>query len=1585
VKGLAVHAHFVATYPNGRVRGLVVWASACATLASALVVVGEVEPAPAVVKPPVVREAPDAASAVEAARRQGSQVEVTAERTATRTVYANPDGTHTARISAVPTRAKRGNEWVPIDTTLTSRSDGLVLAKATEVEAALSGGGSAAPLLRVRDGGRELVLYWPGALPKPILAGNEATYRDVLPGVDLVMRATARGYQQLLVVKAREAARNPALARVGMRVQTRGLRLSADRSGALTAVDAAGKPVFASPPSVMWDASGPELARSAPVGVTVASGVLTLVPDQKFLADPATVYPVTVDPKVESVYASQWVNLLSGLATPQWNQSADPDHRGWAQVGQCNNTHGNCGGIGEGWAYFQFETAFLGDKDVLSAKFFTTVAHSPDCGIHPHLLNVLHYAIPGNITFGNKPEWNPPRAEFGAPNSCGVGRGVELNVLGSLNGAGPTTFYLHAKNGNDQNAWRKYVAAETRIEVKWNRQPHTPRNLRTDPPTPAPCRWCDGKPYLSAQTVSLNATLDDPDSDKLRPRWRVTKNYANEDAFDWDKGTCDSCHEQASGANHNLNYSLVGKENQEIRWWVHGDDGERASPLASGQMFVPDYTKPGGEPSVTSSAYPDAEKVLKPWAGAAGSPGEFTFGPGADCAPANQVCDIDHYLYDWKEPPTAKVDANALGGTASVMMAPWGWGPQTLFVQSVDRAGNKSATRKYKIKVRDGVGPRGHWAFEGNTKDTAYLGDRHGTLNGDVTYTDGAVGTGVLLNGGYVSAPQALNTDVSFTVSAWVRADQPQSVVMGAVSQEGAENSGWFLNYRGDDNRWTFMMAAASGTPEARYVMSKEPARLGQWTHLTGAYDRSTHTIKLYVNGVLNNSMALPDTIVPWRAEGPLNVGREKWKGQYGNSWRGAIDEVRTYDRILTDAEIQALVSRDNVRTGHWKFDDAPMAGEVRNTVAENAVAGGSHGRLQGGARFVATDGGGAVELNGAPAQVVTGGPAVHTDQSFTVSAVVTARGSVTELPVMTAVSQDSPGNSGFYLQRNAANKWVFGTRSSQTDTTNAWNAVAGQAAQAGVPTRLTGVYDGVTRELTLYVNDEYGGRAVIPSGATPWNATGPLVVGRARLHNVGEVDFWKGTVDDVRTFSRKLAPEEILKLAAEADTPTASWRLDGDTTDAAGDRDGAWAGTPQWTEGQNTDPGPADRAVQLTGTNAISAPHAITTTESYTVAAWVKLDASTGCHCTILSQDAQHTGGLALSVGAEGKWSMFASSGDNANAVPNGSWAMLGEEQTAQAGVWTHVAGVHNKKREQLELYINGALVQSTTFKNPINASGRLQIGRLQWYAHPGTYVNQFRGAIDDVRVCGRALFADEIRTMAGRDLSLVHSWQLNDATGSATVDSIGSRGGTVHGGATFGPGRMGSALQLDGTDDAVSTTGVDVRSDRAFTVTAWVKLTDPPPCPQVCARTAVSLDGGQGTSKFRLGHLIDQNQAPDPGKWIFEMPEQNGDVTRAAISVNPSQLGAWVLLVGVYDATTKQIELYVYSDDPTIGVDRETGVLDVPWRGTGGLQIGRALTGGTPGQYWQGGVDDVRVYTGNLSAARLNALYASYPAVTR
>nr|CEL21792.1 Beta-galactosidase [Kibdelosporangium sp. MJ126-NF4]CTQ92572.1 Beta-galactosidase (EC 3.2.1.23) [Kibdelosporangium sp. MJ126-NF4] len=1550
-----------------RLRRVLVAGLTAVTAGSVLTVVGSSVPltGPRIVD--TVAEAADAPNAVRLARLQGTRVEVVAERTPTRAVYANPGGTMTAELSVVPQRVKQGNQWVGVDTTMVRRPDGKVGPKAVLGELTLSGGGSGDALATMRMDGRTFAVHWPGPLPAPVLDSNKATYSEVLPGVDLVMIAERGGYQQHVVIKNPAAARNPALASIRLGVDAPGLTVTADDHGGLHAVDDKGTEIFKAPNPMMWDSSGPApsgpaTSKSTEVDVSVVDGSIVIRPDQRFLADPAVVYPVVVDPPWSPPGRQAWATVLSGKPTQKyWWTSGDHP---WAQMGQCpRDLHPNtCNNIGEAWAYFQFDTTFLADKPVIEASFDTSVVYSPSC--EPNRAYEVYHA-PGDIWDGMT--WNnrlqggriahntAPVVYSGCPGWKTVGVGIAANEVEQHSFS---TYFLKA-DPNDQHAWRKLDPGNTMLRVFYNRPPSAPTDHSTDPPLQQPCANCGGITYVGDDNIRVSARLSDPDADMVDANWQI--------AVDGAAGNTGWLGQmQSSGAFHSWNIPLGDKNGKRIDWAVMGGDGRAASGWASSNRpFVVDRVGVTKQPTVTGVLYQEDNR----WHGGVGVPGTFVFG-------ANGVDDIDHYLYSWEDPnggqgvPSTKVNADRLGGNASVQITPTVDGPRDLYVQSVDRAGHRGPVRVYRIYVRAGNGPLAQWPLDGNAKDTAFLGDRHGTLGGGATFTaQGAVGSAIELDGNddHVTAPNAIRNDAGFTVSAWVNL-KTDRYARAAVSQDGTMFPGFALWFRaepdGTKQRWSFGVPNSTSANQG-VQMAESPIGMPQqntWTHLTGVRDPGAKQVRLYVNGQLVSTVA--QTAMPDFAAGPVRIGRTMFAGNPAvDPWQGGVDEVQLYDRVLTDSEIAASVGQANVQIGHWKFE------EPTGATAGNSIEGGADGVLTGGAGFDSQGATGrALKLNGIDGAMTTNGSVVRTDQSFSVAAWVRADRFVADGKSMTAVSQDGNAYSGFYLQYSSANggKWMFARPGVDTaGASQGWIGVpASQQPKSGDWVHLTGSFDAATRQMRVYVNGELGGTGTMPGA--PWNATGPFTVGRGKF-NSAPADFWPGLVDEVRVYSRVLSEDEVRGIVTRDNVTAGEWKLDGNANDSSKrGLHGTVSAGADWASGQATSPDPGDMAVRLNGTNGyVSAPNAIDTDKSFSVSAWARLD-RIGSASSVVSQDGEHVSGFALRALADGRWDFL---------VPGADQVAAGDQATgpaAQRGIWTHLVGVYSKDRKRIELYVNGVLAASAAHEGGFDANKMLQIGRSKW-ADNGN-VELFQGAIDDVTVYNRSLFAAEIATMAGRDVSLGHNWTMDEGAGNVAGDSVGAKGVTLQNGAGFGAGRAGNALKFDGVNDIATAQGVDVRTDASFTVSAWVNLEANDCAEPRCFVSAVSLEGGAGKpTKFRLGHVKDADSG-QAGNWIFEMPEPDGTTTKAALDVRIGEINNWVHLTGVYDAAAKAI--WVYVD----GTRKDDGTLLTSWQGAGQLRVGSGTADGRA-QYWKGRVDDVRLYAGALTADRISALHRSYP----
>jgi hypothetical protein len=119
------------------------------------------------------------------------------------------------------------------------------------------------------------------------------------------------------------------------------------------------------------------------------------------------------------------------------------------------------------------------------------------------------------------------------------------------------------------------------------------------------------------------------------------------------------------------------------------------------------------------------------------------------------------------------------------------------------------------------------------------------------------------------------------------------------------------------------------GTNRDLTAGSRLPAN--KWTHLVTTYDGSTQ--KLYVNGVLAGSRSQTGAIT--LSSGALRIGGNSVWGQY---FTGYIDEVRVYNRTLTQTEVSQdsknavvglVVSTSASRSNSVPLNGLPVSGNI--------------------------------------------------------------------------------------------------------------------------------------------------------------------------------------------------------------------------------------------------------------------------------------------------------------------------------------------------------------------------------------------------------------------------------------------------------------------------------------------------------------------------------------------------------------------------------------------------------------------------------------------------------------------------------
>ncbi|MDT9687328.1 LamG-like jellyroll fold domain-containing protein [Streptomyces sp. P9(2023)] len=196
------------------------------------------------------------------------------------------------------------------------------------------------------------------------------------------------------------------------------------------------------------------------------------------------------------------------------------------------------------------------------------------------------------------------------------------------------------------------------------------------------------------------------------------------------------------------------------------------------------------------------------------------------------------------------------------------------------------------------------------------------------------------------------------------------------------------------------------------------------------------------------------------------------------------------------------------------------------------------------------------------------------------------------------------------------------------------------------------------------------------------------------------------------------------------------SWALDEGTGTTARDA-GANAKPLTLTEGTTWTPGVSGSALKFDGQGQYAETDGpvLDTTTSYTVSAWATLDALPGNYATVVSQDGRRQ---------ENPFYLQYGQGAFAFSTPGGNRARY--VTTPEPGRWYHLVGVRDAARNEIRLYVDGALVATATSGPADVGTGPLSVGRARW---GGGNVDFWKGSVDQVHAYDRALTGEEVAAL--------------------------------------------------------------------------------------------------------------------------------------------------------------------------------------------------------------------------------------------
>ncbi|WP_018348430.1 LamG-like jellyroll fold domain-containing protein [Longispora albida] len=1095
---------------------------------------------------------PDNKSAAAKAAECGGRVEILPLRTENSQTFAKPGGGFATEEYLEPRWSRKPDgSWAPIDTTLTASAAGVV-PKASALPVVFSPGGTG-PLAVLRNGDKEISVSWPGgALPKPALAGDSATYPEVLPGVDLKVTASARGFSEVLVVRTREAAKHPALAEVKFGLSAKGVSTVAE-AGGLVARDDAGRTVFTSPAPEMWDsadrravtprakglsAGAPADTASEPkkavMPVKAGGGVLSVTPDKKMVDAPDTVYPIYIDPSWSGgLRNNNWRVVASKVPASDSFTLLQPE-KGNAGAGRVCDDYS--GGTCYSTQYkvrtlFQLDTSGARGHKVTKGTFSITQKHAWTCNpasgsalwLTRNNQNTENFSgTSWNVTEnGGQFEWRDRRYEKDNYRCQGDTR-IEFDVTAWVN---PNDWYMglafRADDEGTVNQWKRYDAGTAALSVEYNDPPTAPDWLQADGRN---CGDDNNRPILTTATPTLSGRVWGPDYDK-QTLWLAAVKRNN---GYWDEN------QVTAGSQANVDWGTRGS--WQIPWDRRLADGgvyalraQANDPGGVGPVtatgpcqFEIDLTKPAA-PTVVSPEYPASCAMTA--CGGIGVSGRFTFDSDSD---------VTKFVWGFTDPPSKEVAAARKGDAVTVSWTPQDGAnnlQQTLYVQAVDHAGWVSETKKYQFLVRESAPPVVHWKLnetEGTTLANSQAGSSlaatlKGGLLGQPSRVVGAEENTVLVLNGtdaqHATAQPIVDTRNSFSVAAWVRADET-GTFRTFVSQCGTEHCAYYLQYNHLQDRWVFILPSEDKASPSAYYYAKSALapKPGVWTHLAGVYDAGAGQVRLYVNGQLEGQEAAGAT---WNATGQTFLGQAKGT----NFAKGALSDVQIWDRAITAREAGEAATAS--RAGLWHLDETIQGRDDSVFDRELSLTATGGASFRDGSLHVTGTGYATTARDGQER------PVLNTDQSYTLSARV--RLTHPSLPHwnLTVLGQDGAQISPFYLgylgYGTTEPRWSLAC-TAEDRTGAAFKRVNSLAklttADLNKWVHLVGVYDATAGQIRLYVDDVLQGSA----DCKGWNAAGSFTVGRAK-YDAKPADFWVGDIDEVHAYQGVVPSAQIVGI----------------------------------------------------------------------------------------------------------------------------------------------------------------------------------------------------------------------------------------------------------------------------------------------------------------------------------------------------------------------------------------------------------------------------------------------------------------------
>src|SRR3989338_8040792 len=590
----------------------------------------------------------------------------------------------------------------------------------------------------------------------------------------------------------------------------------------------------------------------------------------------------------------------------------------------------------------------------------------------------------------------------------------------------------------------------------------------------------------------------------------------------------------------------------------------------------------------------------------------------------------------------------------------------------------------------------------------------------------------------------------------------------------------------------------------------------------------------------------------------------------------------------------------------------------------------------------------------------------------------------------------DKAYDTGFWMGHQggggASDQWgggvIIGTYIFVTLATNQWHHLCSK--RSGTTLTIIGDGGSVTNTVTV-------------SGAAL--STIPLRI--ASSYNAPINDALTGKVDDVRIYNRALSAGEVLNLynigKAKANVSNdvisnglvGYWTFDGATTTwssatagITGDLSGNFNTGTLTNMNRATSPaiGKIGQGLKFDGVDdyvGTADSSSLDITDKITISAWV--NSFSAANRTNYGRVLEKSKDTTECIEPYTIYDLiFLPTGEAKFDIAIGGLAKgMASITVPSLNTWYHLVGTYDGSN--MRIYVNGALDNTLAQSGTLNTSNNgLRFADSSLAGPCGSGL--FNGLVDDVRIYNRAVSAGEVGQLYQQGAAkvnksptslltngLVGYWTFDGATttwSSATAGITGDLSGNFNTGTltnmsqSTNPaiGKIGQGLKFDGSNDYVNAgSGSSVNVTGAITACFWVK-----------------------TSSSGMSGVMGNRGGSGNGGYVIMLRGEEGGGVNYRIGFTYFGVLDWYSSNNAYIANnqwqhlcvvnpaTGNIRFYANGAQHSTAASANSGTSsDQP------LYVGAWNNSGTPANYFNGLIDDVRIYNRALSANEVKQLY--------